>query len=79
MTESNTFAVFVKQKRRELGITQILLAERAGVGLRFIRDLEQGKTTLRLDKIEQVLAMFGYRAGPVREKKPDEPKSWNLL
>ena len=43
----------------ETGMTQVTLADRAGVGLRFVRDLEQGKTTLRLDKVNQVLQMFG--------------------
>jgi predicted transcriptional regulator len=41
------------------------LADRAGVGLRFIRDLEQGKATLQLDKVNQVLALFGHRMEPV--------------
>ena len=57
---------FVKSKRRELGLTQDDLADRAGVGLRFIRDLEQGKETLRLDKINQVLGLFGYKMIPGR-------------
>ena len=56
---------FVKGKRKELGLTQHDLADRAGVGLRFIRDLEQGKETLRLDKVNQVLALFGRRMEPV--------------
>ena len=55
---------FVKGKRKELGLTQHDLADRAGVGLRFIRDLEQGKDTLRLDKVNQVLALFGRRMEP---------------
>lgn len=48
-------------------MTQPELALKAGVGLRFIRDLEQGKTTLRLDKVNQVLALFGHEAGPVKQ------------
>jgi y4mF family transcriptional regulator len=48
-----------------LGLTQRDLADRAGVGVRFIRDLEQGKSTLRLDKVNQVLALFGHRMEPV--------------
>lgn len=48
-------SVFVKEKRRLAGLTQPELAEKAGVGLRFARELEQGKTTLRLDKVNQVL------------------------
>ncbi|WP_162054721.1 helix-turn-helix transcriptional regulator [Pontibacter pamirensis] len=56
---------FVKDKRATAHLTQPELAEKAGVGLRFIRDLEQGKETLRLDKVNQVLQLFGYQAGPV--------------
>ena len=54
-----SIAEFVKERRKKLGMTQVTLADRAGVGLRFVRNLEQGKTTLRLDKINQVLQMFG--------------------
>ena len=56
---------FIKERRRSLGLTQYDLADRAGVGLRFIRELEQGKTSLRLDKVNQVLALFGHRMEPV--------------
>lgn len=56
---------FVKERRQSLGFTQQDLADRAGVGLRFIRDLEQGKSSLRLDKVNQVLALFGHRMEPV--------------
>jgi y4mF family transcriptional regulator len=60
----NALIHFVKSKRRELGLTQRDLADRAGLGLRFIRDLEQGKESLRLDKVNQVLALFGHRMEP---------------
>lgn len=56
---------FLKAKRKAVGMTQHDLADRSGVGLRFVRDLEQGKPTLRLDKVNQVLALFGHRMGPV--------------
>ena len=56
---------FVKERRKTLGLTQHDLADRAGVGLRFVRDLEQGKRSLRLDKVNQVLALFGHRMEPV--------------
>ncbi|MCF7848858.1 MAG: type II toxin-antitoxin system Y4mF family antitoxin [Kiritimatiellales bacterium] len=56
---------FIKERRRAMRLTQKELANRAGVGLRFIRDLEQGKTSLRLDKVNQVLALFGHRMEPV--------------
>lgn len=56
---------FMKERRRSMGFTQKDLADRAGVGLRFIRELEQGKPSLRLDKVNQVLALFGHRMKPV--------------
>lgn len=52
---------FVRQKRKENNLTQIELAERSGVGLRFLRELEQGKTTLKMDKVNQVLEMFSSK------------------
>lgn len=60
---------FVKEKRNAVRLTQPELAEKAGVGLRFVRDLEQGKETLRLDKVNQVLRLFGYEVGPVELHK----------
>lgn len=60
---------FVKEKRALVNLTQAELAEKAGVGLRFVRDLEQGKETLRLDKVNQVLQLFGYEMGPVKQKR----------
>lgn len=62
---------FVKQKRKANGLTQPELAEKAGVGLRFIRELEQGKETLRIDKVNQVLHLFGYQAGPIPMDRKD--------
>ena len=59
-------ADFVKDKRKLVKLTQPELAEKAGVGLRFIRELEQGKETLRLDKVNQVLQLFGYEVGAVK-------------
>lgn len=56
-------ADFIKDKRKSVKLTQPELAEKAGVGLRFIRELEQGKETLRLDKVNQVLQLFGYEVG----------------
>lgn len=55
---------FLKEKRKKLKLTQQQLAEKAGVGLRFIREMEQGKTTLRMDKVNQVLKLFGQELGP---------------
>ena len=56
---------FVKDKRKSLGMTQEDLSFKAGVGLRFIREIEQGKETLRMDKVNQVLALFGHELGAV--------------
>lgn len=67
------FRAFIKDRRRAEGLTQKELAGVAGVGLRFIRDLEQGKKSLRMDKVDQVLKLFGKRLGPV--ELYDEVKS----
>lgn len=58
-------AIYVKAKRKEFGLTQEDLSLKSGVGLRFIRELEQGKATLRMDKVNQVLCLFGAELGPV--------------
>ena len=65
---------FVKQKRTSAKLTQPELAEKAGVGLRFLRELEQGKETLRLDKANQVLKLFGYTVGAVQLKAEEDEK-----
>ncbi len=62
--ESMSLSDFLKDIRKKLKLTQQQLAEKAGVGLRFIRDLEQGKTTLRMDKVNQVLKLFGQELKP---------------
>lgn len=58
---------FIKEKRKQLGLKQPELAERAGVGLRFVRELEQGKQSVRLDKVNQVLALFGSQIGVIKK------------
>lgn len=55
----NQISQFVKLQRKRHSMTQIELSEKSGVGLRFVRELEQGKETLRLDKVNLVLALFG--------------------
>ena len=60
---------FVQSKRKALGLTQERLSEISGVGIRFIRDLEQNKATLRLDKINQVLSVFGCCVGVIKIPK----------
>lgn len=56
---------FVASRRKSLKLTQQELAAKAGVGLRFIRELEGGKPTLRMDKVNDVLRQFGHELGPV--------------
>ncbi len=63
---------YVKEKRKEYNLTQVELSDKSGVGLRFIRDLEQDKQNLRFDKVNQVLAMFGAQFGVVPLSKNDK-------
>ena len=60
----NTISEFVKTERKKAGLTQEEFALRSGLGLRFVRELEQGKETVRLDKVNQALGMFGMEAVP---------------
>lgn len=62
----NKIGNYVKQSRQALGLTQVEFAARSGLGLRFVRELEQGKETLRLDKVNQALFFFGMEAVPER-------------
>lgn len=59
--KQNEIAMFIKKKRKEYGYTQEDFSIRSGLGLRFIRELEQGKLTVRLDKVNQALALFGFQ------------------
>jgi len=68
-------AAFVKYQREQAKLTQEDLAQKAGVGIRFIRDLEQGKETLRIDKVNQVLALFGAQMRAERDSV-DPYKIW---
>jgi y4mF family transcriptional regulator len=65
----NTLAKFVKGKRKEVNLTQGEFAERAGVALTVIRKIEQGKENLNLEKVNQVLKMFGHVLAPVNSKE----------
>ena len=69
MKKNNEISAFVKAMRKKTKLTQTQLSERAGVGLRFIRELEQGKVNLRMDKVNQVLSLFGHELAPVKQKK----------
>ena len=61
---SNIISEFIKTERKKSGLTQEEFALRAGLGLRFVRELEQGKETVRMDKVNQALGMFGMEAVP---------------
>ena len=68
----NKIGKYVKEQRKLLGLTQEEFAMRSGLGLRFVRELEQGKETVRLDKVNQALAMFSMEAVPGRIGEDDE-------
>lgn len=57
----NNLSITVKMLRKQYNLTQEELSLKSGVGLRFVRDLEQGKETLRLDKVNQLLDFFNYK------------------
>ena len=71
LNKSN-LALAVKENRKKLHLTQMEAAERAGVGLRFIRELEAGKETLRMDKVNDQLFLFGLKLAPVPMERGDE-------
>ena len=62
-------ATTLKELRAKADLTQEELARRSGVGLRFVREVEQGKATVRLDKVNQVLALFGYHLEAVKDRE----------
>ncbi|GAB6011638.1 helix-turn-helix transcriptional regulator [Viscerimonas tarda] len=62
---------YVKDMRKQYKLTQVDLSEKSGVGLRFVRELERGKQSLRLDKVNQVLSLFGAEAGAVPMNRND--------
>ena len=64
MFNMSTIGNYIKQERKKVGLTQDEFAMRSGLGLRFVRELEQGKETVRLDKVNQALAMFEKEAVP---------------
>ena len=68
--EQTPLSKYVKAMRKQYNLTQVELSEKSGVGLRLVRELEQGKQTLRLDKVNQILNLFGSEVGvvPMTEK-----------
>ena len=68
----NAIAQFIRRERKAAGMTQEEFAIRSGLGLRFVRELEAGKETVRMDKVNQALAMFGMEAVPGRKPFEEE-------
>ena len=64
MIDMNKIGNYIKEERKKAGLTQEEFAMRSGLGLRFVRELEQGQETVRMDKVNQALAMFGKEAVP---------------
>ena len=69
MKKHTALNTFVRMKRKSLKMTQLEMSEKSGVGLRFIRELERGKETLKMDKVNQVLNLFGYQLGAVASER----------
>ena len=69
MINMNRIGKYIKEERKKAGLTQEEFALRSGLGLRFVRELEQGKETVRLDKVNQALAMFGCEAVPGKKER----------
>lgn len=75
---ADNLASLVASKRKALKLTQPQLADKAGVGLRFLRELEAGKATLRMDKVNDVLHLFGQELGPVpMARNTADPRKWD--
>ena len=68
----NKIAEYIKNSRRAAGLTQEEFAARSGLGLRFVRELEQGKETGRMDKVNVALGMFGMEAVPGKIERKDD-------
>lgn len=70
-------AGFIRTKRKTLNLTQAEFAKQVGVGIRFIRELEAAKQTVRCDKVNQVLGFLGYELGVIRRELPSVQKTLN--
>jgi y4mF family transcriptional regulator len=68
----NALAKIIKEKRKAKGLTQQDLALKSGLGLRLVREIEQGKTSMRMDKVNQLLALFGMELTPAPKIKDHE-------
>ncbi|MCI0450502.1 MAG: helix-turn-helix domain-containing protein [Chlorobi bacterium] len=69
MNSNNSISKFVKLQRKQNGLTQVDLSKKSGTGLRFVKELEAGKRTLRIDKVNDVLYLFGHELQPAKLKK----------
>jgi len=67
--DNNQISNKLKELRKEFGLTQVDLAMKSGVGLNFVRELEQGKPTVRMDKVAQVFALFDFELVPVKKQR----------
>lgn len=74
----NNLSATVKKLRKQYGLTQEELSLKSGVGLRFVRDLEQGKETLRMDKVNQLLNFFNFET-VATPKQPTDETSQHIL
>lgn len=75
----NNLSSFLKYYRKKAGLTQEELSIKAGVGIRFIRELEQGKKTVQLDKVDQVIKLFGFELIPGKQQLDPYDIFWNYL
>lgn len=75
----NNFSAFIRFQRKKHGFTQEELAAKAGVGIRFIRELEHGKETIQLNKVEQVLNLFGFQLTATKQRIDAYHVYWNYL
>lgn len=65
-------ATTIKEKRKSLKLTQEELSLKSGLGLRLVREIEQGKTSMRVDKVNQVLALFGMELAPTVKQRNND-------
>ena len=74
----NNLSTTVKMLRKQYNLTQEELSLKSGVGLRFVRDLEQGTETLRLDKVNQLLDFFNYEMVATQKTVNNETSTYIL-
>lgn len=65
-------STLIKQRRKQLNMTQEQLSAKSGIGLRLVREIEQGKTSMRMDKVNQILALFGMELVPAQKVNKNE-------